>query len=138
MCSYLQKGQSAGQARNRVPLHSHLQKQSTEELLMQQLNVYGCRVYLESVVSNLSTQIPYTLITRVPFESTKIQFRSKEPDTVIFTCTIRELVHDGTIHLLFCSSSEQVGYIFTKFFCEKTFSNLKSLLGIADHAVKHE
>ena len=36
--------------RNRVPLHSHLQKQSTEELLMQQLNVYGCKVYLESVV----------------------------------------------------------------------------------------
>ena len=49
---------------------------------------------------------------------------------------IRELVHDGTIHLLFCSSSEQVADIFTKAFCEKTFSNLKSLLGIADHAVK--
>ena len=47
---------------------------------------------------------------------------------------IRELVHDGTIHLLFCSSSEQVADIFTKVFCEKTFSNLKSLLGIFDHA----
>ena len=32
MCSFLVKDQSAGQARNRVPLHSHLQKQSTEEL----------------------------------------------------------------------------------------------------------
>ena len=49
---------------------------------------------------------------------------------------IRELVHDGTIHLLFCSSSEQVADIFTKEFCEKTFSNIKSLLGIVDHAVK--
>ena len=32
MCSFLVKDQSAGQARNKVPLHSHLQKQSTEEL----------------------------------------------------------------------------------------------------------
>ena len=30
--SCLLKDQSAGQARNRVPLHSHLQKQSIEEL----------------------------------------------------------------------------------------------------------
>ena len=74
----LAEGQSAGQARNRVPLHSHLQKQSIEELLMQQLNVYGCRDYLESVASNQSTQIPSTVITRVPFESAKIQFRSRE------------------------------------------------------------
>ena len=51
---------------------------------------------------------------------------------------IRELVHDGTIHLLFCSSSEQVAHIFTKAFCKKTFSNLKSLLEISDHAMKHE
>ena len=51
---------------------------------------------------------------------------------------IRQLMHDGTIHLLFCSSSEKVADIFTKVFCENTFINLKSLLGIADHAVKHE
>ena len=51
---------------------------------------------------------------------------------------IRELVHDGTIHLLFSSSSEQVADIFTKAFCEKTFSNIKSILGITDHAVNHE
>ena len=51
---------------------------------------------------------------------------------------IRQLVHDGTIHLLFCSYSEQVADIFTKVFCEKNFSNLKSLLGIADHAMKHD
>src|SRR5713101_8298827 len=90
MCSCLQKGQSAGQARNRVPLHSHLHKQSTEELLMHQLNVYGCRVYLESVVSNLSTQLPSTVITKVPFESAKIHFGSREPDTLRFTCTTSE------------------------------------------------
>ena len=50
---------------------------------------------------------------------------------------IRQLVHDGTIHLLFCSSSKQVVDIFTKFFCEKKFINLKSLLGISYCAVKH-
>ena len=49
---------------------------------------------------------------------------------------IRELVHNGTIHLLFCSSSEQVADIFTKEFCENTFRNLKSLLGIADNAMQ--
>ena len=49
---------------------------------------------------------------------------------------IRELVHDVTIHLLFCASSEQVADIFTKVFCEKIFNNIKSLLGISDHAVK--
>src|SRR5882757_10981925 len=90
MCSCLQKGQSAGEARNRVPLHTHLQKLSTEELSMQQLSVYGCRVYLESVVSNLSTQLPSTVITRVPFKSTRIQFRSREPDTLRSICTTSE------------------------------------------------
>ena len=38
--------------------------------------------------------------------------------------------------MVICSSSEQVADIFHKAFCEKTFNNLKSLLGIADHAVK--
>ena len=38
---------------------------------------------------------------------------------------IRELVHDGTIALLYYASLEQVADIFTKVFCEKTFSNLK-------------
>ena len=51
---------------------------------------------------------------------------------------IRHRVHDVTIHLLFCASSEQVADIFTNFFCEKTFSNIKSLLWIADHDVKHD
>ena len=43
---------------------------------------------------------------------------------------IKQLVHDGTIHLLFCASSKQIADIFTKVFCEKTFNNLKSLLGL--------
>ena len=50
---------------------------------------------------------------------------------------IKELVHDGTIALLYCASSEQVVDIFTKVFCEKTFNNLKSLLGIVDHVVNN-
>ena len=51
---------------------------------------------------------------------------------------IRQLMHDGTIHLLFYASSEQVADIFTKVLCEKTFNNLKSMLGIADHVVKND
>ena len=48
---------------------------------------------------------------------------------------IQELLHDGTIALLYYASSEQVADIFTKVLCEKTFSNLKSLLGMFDHVV---
>ena len=51
---------------------------------------------------------------------------------------IRELVHDGTIALLYYASSEKVADIFTKVFYEKTFNNLKSLLGISDHVVKND
>ena len=51
---------------------------------------------------------------------------------------IKELVHDGTIALLYCTTSDQVANIFTQVFCEKTFSNLKSLLGIVDHVVKND
>ena len=51
---------------------------------------------------------------------------------------IRDLMHDGTIALLYCASSEQVADIFTKAFNDKTFSNLKSILGIADHVVKND
>ena len=51
---------------------------------------------------------------------------------------IKELVHDGTISLLYLASSEQVEDIFTKVVCEKTFSNIKSLLGIPDHVVKND
>ena len=50
---------------------------------------------------------------------------------------IKELVHDGTIALLYCASSEHVEDIFTKVFSEKTFSNIKSLLRITNHMVKN-
>ena len=49
---------------------------------------------------------------------------------------IRKLVHDEIIALHYCASSEQVANIFTKELFEKTFNNLKSLLGIEDHMVK--
>ena len=42
---------------------------------------------------------------------------------------IRQHVHDGTIDLLFCSSLEQVVDIFSKVFCEKTFSNSQIIAG---------
>ena len=49
---------------------------------------------------------------------------------------IRELVHDDTISLLYCASSEQVADIFTKVFFEKNFINIKSLFWISDNLVK--
>ena len=48
---------------------------------------------------------------------------------------ITGLVHDGVIAILYCASSEQVADIFTKVFSDRTFSNLKYLLGIDDHVV---
>ena len=42
---------------------------------------------------------------------------------------IRQLVHDGTIVLLFCASSEQVAYIFTKVFCEENLQQYKITIG---------
>ena len=35
---------------------------------MQQINVYGCRGYLENVASNQNTQLLSIVIIRVPFE----------------------------------------------------------------------
>ena len=57
---------------------------------MQQLNFYGCRDYLQSVALNQSTQLPSTVITRVPFKFSKIQFRSREPNTLRSICTTSE------------------------------------------------
>ena len=51
---------------------------------------------------------------------------------------IRELLHDGTIALLYCTYSEQVADLFIKVLCENTFINIKSLLGIAGHVVKND
>ena len=49
---------------------------------------------------------------------------------------IKGCVHDRIIALHYCTSFDQVANIFTKEFFEKTFNNLKSLLGIYDHMVK--
>ena len=104
---------------------------------MQQLDVYGCKVYLENVASNQNTQLLSILIITIPFESTMIVQRQRTKHIEIHMHYIRQVVHDGTIHLLFYSSSEQVADIFTKYFCEKRYNNLKSLLGIFYHAMKH-
>ena len=42
---------------------------------------------------------------------------------------IRELAHDEIIAIHYCASSKKVTNIFTKEYFEKTFNNLKSLLG---------
>ena len=54
---------------------------------MQQLNVYGCRGYLVSVASNQSFQLLSIVIIRLPFESTMIQFRDREQNTLRSICT---------------------------------------------------
>ena len=102
---------------------------------MQQLNVYGCRRYLVSVPSNQSFKLLSIVIIRVPFEYAMIQFKSREPNTLRSICTTSDSL---CMMAPFTYSSEQVVDIFTKVFCEKKFSNLKSLLGIADHAMKHD
>ena len=74
---------------------------------MQQLNVYGCKGYLVSVASNQNTQLLFIVIIRVPFESTMIHFRDREPITLrsIYP-TSDSLCMMAAIHLLFCTSSE--------------------------------
>ena len=106
---------------------------------MQQLNVCGCRGYLENVVSNKSFQLLSTIIIRAPFKSVMIQFIDSEPRTLRSICiTSDSLCMMAPLIFSFVHLQEQVPNIFTKFFHEKTFSNLKSLLGISDHAVKHD
>ena len=106
---------------------------------MQQLNVYGCRRYLENVASNHSFQLLSTVIIIAPFESVMIQFRDREPNTLRSICTTSDsLCVMAPFTYFSIHIQEQVADIFTKFFCEKKLSNLKSLLGIADHAVKHD
>ena len=79
------------------------------------------------------------MIIRALFKYAMIHFRDKETKPIdIHMHYIRQLVHDDTIVLLFCASLEQVANIFTKVFCDNTFSNIKSLVGIVDHAVKHD
>ena len=43
---------------------------------------------------------------------------------------IQELVHDRTITLHYCPIEDQIAHIFTKYFTKKSFSFLRSLLGV--------
>ena len=70
--------------------------------------------------------------------STDLVQRQRTKNIEIHMHYIRELVYDGTIALLYCASSEKVADIFTKVFYEKTFNNLKLLLGIFDHVEKND
>ena len=84
---------------------------------MQQLNVYGCRGYLENVALNHSFQLLSTVIIRAPFESTNdVVQRQRTKHIGIHMHYIRHHVHDGTIVLLFCASLEQVANILAKVF----------------------
>ena len=87
---------------------------------MQLLNVYGCREYLENVVSNewFSTVI-YCGNKRTIKISTDLVQRQITKHIDIHMHYIRELVHDGTIALLYCASLEQVADIFTNFFVRR-------------------
>ena len=105
---------------------------------MQQLNVYGCRGYLVSVALNHSFQILSIMIIRSPFESVMIQLIDREPNTLRSICTKSDSLCMMAPFTYSSASLEQVDDIFTKVFCEKKFSNLKSLLGISDHDVKHD
>ena len=68
--------------------------------------------------------------------STDLVHRQQTKHIDIHMHYIRGLVHDGIIALHYCTSSEKVGDIFTKEFSQKTFNNLKSLLGIDDLLIK--
>ena len=138
MCSCLQKGQLAGQSRNRVPLHS-----STEAEYIGVVNAATQCLWLQGLLGECGFESEYSTTIYYDNQSTiricNDPFKKHKTKHIeIHMHYIRELVRDGTIHLLFYSSSEQVKDIFTKFFCEKKFSNLKSLMGIYEFAVKHE
>ena len=83
---------------------------------MQQLNVCGCRGYLENVASN---QIIYCdNQNTIQICNDPVQ-RQRTKHIEIHMHYIRQLVHDGTIVLLFCASSEQVADIFNKVFVRR-------------------
>ena len=93
----------------------------------------GCLIYLTHTRHDISYAVSVdSIYMDQPHE---IHWRTSKR---IHMHYIRQLMHDGTIHLIFCASSEQAADIFTKVFCQKTFNNLKSLLGISDHAMKHD
>ena len=74
--------------------------------------------------SEFSTVIYYENKRTIRISTNPVQ-RQRTKHIEIHMHYIRELMHDGTIVLLYCASSEQVVDIFTKVLCEKKFSNLK-------------
>ena len=90
----------------------------------------GCLIYLTHTGTDLSYIV--SVASRYMDQPHDIHWRASK--------RILNFVQGTRTHgiFFFCASSEQVADIFTKVFCEKKFSNIKSLLGIADNAVKHE
>ena len=89
-----------------------------------------CLIYLTHTRTDLSYAV--SVVSRYMDHSHEIHWRAAK--------RILNFVQGTRTHgiFFFCASSEQVADIFTKSFCEKTFKNIKSLLGIADHALKHD
>ena len=69
--------------------------------------------------------------------STDLVLRNQTKHIEIHMHYIRGLVHDGVIDLQYFPSSEQVADIFTKVFSERIFNNIKYLIGIYYHVVRH-
>ena len=90
----------------------------------------GCLLYITHTQPDLSYAV--SLASRYMDQPHEIHWRAAK--------RILNFVQGTRTHgiFFFCASSEQVVDIFTKVFCEKTFKNLKSLLGIVDHVVKHD
>ena len=63
--------------------------------------------------------------------STDLVTRKRTKHVEIHMHYMRELVHDRTIILQYCSTDEQIPDIFTKSFSENKFTYLRSLLGVS-------
>ena len=100
-------------------------------------------LWLQGILGECGFELEFSIVLYCENKST-IQIstnpvqRQRTKHIEIHMHYIRELVHDSTVVVLFCASSEQVANIFTKLFYEKTFSNIKSLLDICDHVVKND
>ena len=116
---------------------------STEEEYRGVVNAFTQCLWLQGILGECGFESDFSIVIYYENQST-IQI-SNDPvqrqiikHIEIHMHYIRELLHDGTIALLYCASLEQVADIFTKLFYEKTFNNLQSLLGIADNLVKND
>ena len=50
--------------------------------------------------------------------------------------TIKKVIQDHILEVLFCLTDDQVADIFTKSFTESKFSKLRSMLGVQDVVIK--